>query len=412
MPVRAQGLAESFGSSPNGQANHVPGDNVFETAVLTPSAESFGPNPNSGDTSRATIRHMLLAIASESGFKALDRVKELRPLVAQAHDILRELFESAGSAEGYLLGRARLADSAAIGLLHIASISSGIRGGSMVAPLAVIAVGGYGRKELAPGSDLDLLFLLPESSRAGAGGVAPATEACISAVVASLWDLGFVVDHAARSVRECVELAKDDATVLAGLVDRRFRWGGFGLFRSLDTDITALLSGPDAGHWRDAVGDALSSARRFAPLEMQALDAEPDLKRGPGGLRDLQRAIWANGRASRRPMPLTQSSLIEAHRFLWLVRCHLHLLAGRAEDRLSLSLQPGVACRLGLDAPHKSAAPLLLDLFRYHTRNVLAAAGVAPRSRPRVHHWPELTKRPPGTHKPRNGERTIDKARI
>jgi [protein-PII] uridylyltransferase len=198
-------------------------------------------------------------------------------------------------------------------------------------------------------------------------------KACISAVIAGLWDLGFMVDHAARSVGECLELAKDNATVLAALVDRRFLYGGFGLFSSLDTDVTALLSGPDAGRWRDAVGDALSSAHRFAPREMQALEDEPDLKRGPGGLRDLQRAIWA---ASGRPMSLTPASLIEAHRFLWLVRCHLHLLAGRAEDRLRLSLQPGIACRLGLDASHKSTAPVLLDLFRYHRRNVLAAVGV------------------------------------
>ena len=381
MTVRGQALAESFACSLNDQASHAPVDDVLGRAVLPPRAIFFRPNCNSGGTSSATIRHMLRAIAGESGPRALDRVKELRPIVTRAHDILRERFESAGSAEDYLRGRARLADSVVVGLLHIASISSGIRGGSMVAPLAAIAVGGYGRKELAAGSDLDLLFLLPESSRACAGGIAPATKACISAVVASLWDLGFVLDHAARSASECLELAKDDATVLAGLVDRRFLWGGFGLFSSLDTDITALLSGPEAGRWRDAVSDALSSAHRYAPRETQALENEPDLKRGPGGLRDLQRAIWANTHVSARPIPLTQASLIEAHRFLWLVRCHLHLLAGRAEDRLSLSLQPGIACRLGLDAPHKSAAPLLLDLFRYHRRNVLAAIGVTRRDR-------------------------------
>ena len=187
-----------------------------------------------------------------------------------------------------------------------------------------------------------------------------------------------MLDHATRSASECLELARVDATVLAGLVDRRFLWGGFGLFTSLDTDITVLLSGPEAGRWRDAVADALSSTHRQVARKMLGLEVEPDLKRGPGGLRDLRRAIWVNTPASGRPTSPMQAPLIEAHRFLWLVRCHLHLLAGRAEDRLSLSLQPSIARRLGLDAPHKSAAPVLLNLFRSHAGNVLAAIGVAP----------------------------------
>jgi [protein-PII] uridylyltransferase len=192
-------------------------------------------------------------------------VRRFRPLVAQAHDILRERFESGGSAEEYLRGRARLAESVVIGLLHIASISSGIRYRSMVAPLAAIAAGGYGRRELAPGSDLDLLFLLPESS---AGTVAPATQACIGAVVACLWDFGFVLDHAARSVQECLELAKDNPTVLAGLVDRRHLWGCQRLFATLDAELAARFVGPDAGCGRDAVGCALSPTPRHAPRAM------------------------------------------------------------------------------------------------------------------------------------------------
>ena len=124
--------------------------------------------------------------ASESGpGKGLNQVRLLRPLVAQAHDILCERLESGGSTQAYLRDRARLADSVVIGLLHIASISCGIRDGSMVAPVAAIAAGGYGRRELAPGSDLDLLFLLPESSSSRAGTVAPATRACVGTVVAS-----------------------------------------------------------------------------------------------------------------------------------------------------------------------------------------------------------------------------------
>jgi hypothetical protein len=181
----------------------------------------------------AAIRHALRALASETGpLAGLRGVKLLRPLVAQAHEVLRERLEAGGSAEAYLRGRTRLADSAVVGLLHIASVSTRMRGGNMVAPLAAVAVGGYGRSELAPGSDLDLLFLLPESNQSRAGAVAAATETCIKAVVAGLWDLGFVLDHAARSSQECLDLAREEPTVLASLLNRRFLWGGFGLFRA------------------------------------------------------------------------------------------------------------------------------------------------------------------------------------
>jgi [protein-PII] uridylyltransferase len=381
MTRKIKAATESLASSQNGKASRAQAYDATATEVGPHRVGASLATSNCDTTVIAPIRHKLRAIASESGpGKGLNAAKLLRPLVAQTHDILRERFEAGGSVEDYLCDRAKLADSTVVGLLHVASISNGIRHRSMVAPLAAIAVGGYGRKELAPGSDLDLLFLLPESGRACAGGVAPATKACISAVVASLWDLGFVLDHAARSASECLELAREDATVLAGLVDRRFLWGGFGLFTSLDTEITVLLSGPDAGRWREAVSDALSSTHRHALREMQGLEDEPDLKRGQGGLRDMQRALWVNKPASGRPMSLTQASLIEAHRFLWLVRCHLHFLAGRAEDRLSSSLQPAIARRLGLDTPQRFAAPPLLDLFRYHAHNVLAAIGVTPSS--------------------------------
>src|SRR3984893_18571595 len=92
--------------------------------------------------------------------------------------------------------------------------------------------------------------------------------------------------------------------------------------------IAALLSGPDAGRWRDAIGDALSSTHRRAPREMQRLEDEPDLKRGPGGLRDLRRAIWADTPASARPMSLPQAPLIEAHRFLWLFLGYFSFFSG------------------------------------------------------------------------------------
>src|SRR3984893_11679613 len=274
--------------------------------ILGTAAERFGrpicgtPSAGVGDATSdrvptAAIRHALRALASETGpLAGLRGLKLVRPLVAQAHEVLRERLEAGGSVEAYLRGRTRLADSAVIGLLHVASVCTGLRGDTMVAPLAAVAVGGYGRRELAPGSDLDLLFLLPEGSQPSATAGAAATAACVNAVVAGLWDLGFVLDHATRSSRECLDLAHSEPAVLASLLDRRFLWGGFGLFAALDAEIAALFSGPHAARWRGAIGSAMASTRRDAlPGASTPLD-EPDVKRGPGGLRDLQRALSAS----------------------------------------------------------------------------------------------------------------------
>jgi [protein-PII] uridylyltransferase len=197
---------------------------------------------------------------------------------------------------------------------------------------------------------------------------------CIKAVIAGLWDLGFVLDHAARSPQECIDLARREPTVVASLVDRRFLWGGFGLFSALDADLAGLFSGPLAESWKGSVNSALTTA----PHGAWTSEDEPDVKRGPGGLRDLQRALFADSLAPGRPAALTEPTLIEAHRFLWLLRCHLHLLVGRAEDRLGSTLQPGVARRLGFnEACGATAASRLMQLFHCHAHNVLHAAARA-----------------------------------
>jgi len=101
------------------------------------------------------------------------------------------------------------------------------------------------------------------------------------------------------------------------------------------------------------------------------------------GLCDLQRALSVNTLASGRPAALAEPALIEAHRFLWLVRCHLHLLVGRAEDRLSSALQPDVTRRRGFDEPRGTTAALpLRHIFRRHAHNVLQAAALATGSIP------------------------------
>jgi [protein-PII] uridylyltransferase len=151
-----------------------------------------------------SVRHLLRAIASDPG-KALDRARWLagaRPLVDRSHAMLRARFEAEGSAAAFLRGRARLADAAVLGLLHLArAVVRSDEVVTAIAPVTVLAVGGYGRRELAPASDLDLLFLLGNSA-----GRAHA-ERLIGFVLAGLWDLGFEVGHASRTLSECEELA-------------------------------------------------------------------------------------------------------------------------------------------------------------------------------------------------------------
>jgi hypothetical protein len=260
-----------------------------DAATVRPSVSSsdFESSPDKVPT--AAIRNTLRALASEGGPLAGRRAVELvRPLVKRAHKVLRERFEAGGSVEAYLHDRTRLADTTIVGLLHVASVSSGMRReGSMIAPLAAVAVGGYGRGELAPGSDLDVLFLLPES-----GAPAAATVTCLRTVVTGLWDLGFTLDHSARSCTECLALAQDEPIVLASLLTRRFLWGGFSLYATLDAGVADLFSGPRASRWRGVVGSAMAS-RRNALDEPQA-ESEPNVKHGPGGLRDLQRVLAMN----------------------------------------------------------------------------------------------------------------------
>ena len=320
-----------------------------------------------------SLRHVFRAIASDPG-EALDRKRWLarvRPVVDRSHAALRARFEADGSVPAFLRGRTRLADGAVIGLLHLARAvvpAAGVV--SAIAPVTVLAIGGYGRRELAPASDLDLLFLLGHS--AGRGHA----ERLVGFMLTGLWDLGFEVGHATRTVAECMAVGRADHSVLTSLLDARFLAGSCSLHAMLDGEV-----------WRtaqDVGGRALAAA--LAPTRAASRgptvddEHEPDVKRGPGALRDIQRLQWLTrldpagaqvGAWSEpaRPDATMPPVLADARRFLWKVRCHLHVLAGRAQDRLVRELQPLVARRLGLGrGPHDE----LLDLYHGHTRAVRA----------------------------------------
>jgi [protein-PII] uridylyltransferase len=215
--------------------------------------------------------------------------------------------------------------------------------------LAIVAVGGYGRGTLAPGSDIDLLFLMPAKPGADAGQI-------VEFVLYALWDARQKVGHATRSIDDCLRLAKTDNTILTSILEARFICGSRSLFDELTARFTAEIVKNGA---RKFVAEKLAERdQRHAKSGESRYAVEPDLKDGKGGLRDLHTLFWIAKFifAVNTPEQLaekgafTRSELalfLKCEDFLWAVRCHLHFLARRGEDRLSFERQVELAQRLG-----------------------------------------------------------------
>ena len=215
--------------------------------------------------------------------------------------------------------------------------------------LSIIAVGGYGRGTLAPGSDIDLLFLLPYKQTAWG-------ESVVEYLLYVLWDLRFKVGHATRSVDECIRLAKSDTTILTSVLEARIICGEESLFAELserfDKDIVA-------GGSQKFIKEKLEERdlRHKRSGESRYL-VEPNVKDSKGGLRDLHTLFWIakfvygtkNNADLVETKTFSQEQLdlfTKCEDFLWTVRCHLHFITNRGDDRLSFDKQPDVAERMG-----------------------------------------------------------------
>jgi [protein-PII] uridylyltransferase len=215
--------------------------------------------------------------------------------------------------------------------------------------VALSAVGGYGRGTLAPGSDIDLLFILPYKQT-------PWGEQVTEYILYMLWDLGQKVGHAVRSVDECLRMARADMTVRTATLEARFLTGDKALFDSLikrfETEIMPK-TGPEFIAAKMAERD-----ERHKQMGNTRYVVEPNIKDGKGGLRDLNTLFWigkyfyrvktsaelvGKGVLSPEEYRLFQ----RAEDFLWAVRCHLHYLTGRAEEKLTFDVQPELALRMG-----------------------------------------------------------------
>ena len=215
--------------------------------------------------------------------------------------------------------------------------------------IAIVATGGYGRGVMAPSSDTDLLFLRAYKA-------SPHTESVIEYMLYAMWDMGLKVGHAFRTPNECVKLAAEDVTIKTSMLDARFICGD----EVLATDMFELfqkeaVKGKDAQFIADKLAERDGRHARHGDARYVV---EPNLKEGKGGLRDLQTLYWITKHMYggvtledvMRNGPFTEHEyavFIRAAKFLWTVRCHLHFVTGRPEERLGFDLQPEIASRMG-----------------------------------------------------------------
>ena len=291
--------------------------------------------------------------------------------------------------------------------------------------ITVVATGGYGRGELAPGSDVDLLFIRPFKQTTWGEGV-------IEFILYMLWDLGLKVGHATRSLAECVRLAKQDITIRTAILEARYLWGDKALHEELRKKFWAEVA---TGSGRDFVEAKLAERdQRHQHQGESRYLVEPNIKESKGGLRDLQTLYWIgkylyhvedaadlvdHGVFTRDEYKTFQ----KAEAFLWNVRVHLHYLVNRAEERLSFDVQPALAAMMGYTNPEKPRRAVEAFMRAYFltakdvgdlTRIFCAALEVQHR-KPR----PSLSRILPGFLKPRsstddfyveNGRLTADPA--
>ncbi len=245
--------------------------------------------------------------------------------------------------------------------------------------MALIAVGGYGRGEMAPHSDVDIGFITPWKQTGW-------SEQVIESMLYSLWDMGLKVGHSSRSLDEMVREARGDITVRTALLEARYIWGDTDLYDEAAARFKAEIQNGSA---RDFIAQKLAERdERHRKMGDSRYVVEPNVKEGKGGLRDLHTLFWIGKYAHgvREPADLVEVGLLtkleyrqfrRAENFLWAVRCHLHNLSGRGEDRLTFDYQREIAERMRYaDRPGKSKVERFMHFYFLQAKMVGDLTGV------------------------------------
>jgi len=294
--------------------------------------------------------------------EAADQVSVFREAVQSGREVLRQQHEAGASAPDIVSHHAWLIDR----ILHYAwEVHARHRDG---APIALVAVGGYGRSELHPCSDIDLMILLENDDYDRVRGF-------IEPFLSFLWDIGLEVGHSVRSLDDCVAAARRDITVATNIMEARCLEGDPALVETM-----RARTGPDR-IWKPAEffkAKLAEQQARHLKYDDSAYDLEPNIKEGPGGLRDLQTVVWV----LKRRYGITElkelidngylttqeyRQLVRGRNLLWKLRIGLHYIAGRSEDRLLFDHQRVLAERFGYQDNDNSLAVEQLMKRYYRT---------------------------------------------
>ena len=274
---------------------------------------------------------------------AVDPLPLFRATLRAAREALRERFLHNGDAARLVRAHTGLVDA-----LLVRAWKRHLKRFRPRAPVTLVAVGGYGRGELHPHSDVDILLL---TERADADGLRDFAENLLR----FLWDMGLEVGHSTRSLRDCAREAKKDVTVATNLMEARLLHGDRALFARLRERTHADRLWPSRRFFTAKWQEQLARHRYF---DDTAYNLEPNVKDGPGGLRDIHTVVWVTqrhfGTASLHDLvrrgflrETEYRALVQGRNFLWKVRAGLHYLAGRREDRLLFDHQRALARQFG-----------------------------------------------------------------
>jgi len=239
--------------------------------------------------------------------------------------------------------------------------------------ITVMAVGGYGRAEMAPFSDVDLLFLTPYKQTAWG-------ESLIESILYTLWDLRLKVGHSVRTVDDCIRLGREDFTIRTALLENRYVIGDETLAADLDDRLWQELFKDTGPEFVEAKLDERDVRHKRHGNSRYMV--EPNIKEGKGGLRDLQTLFWISKYLYHAHdtdelvslgvfTPEEYKVFIDAEAFLWTIRTHMHLAANRAVEQLTFDMQVEVASALGFnDTEGRRAVEHFMQAYFRHATNV------------------------------------------